>query len=181
MKKLVCVVALLAVSACAAQPPPPQPEFRTVATVKDIMDSMIDTNADVPWASVATIIDAKGVEYKQPRTDAEWAEVKRSAVQIAESTNLLLVPGRHVAKPGEQAADPTVELAPEEIERLINSDPASWITLAHGLHDEAAAALQAIEVKDAKALMSAGENLDIACENCHLKYWYPNDPQVGQR
>ncbi len=29
--------------------------------------------------------------------------------------------------------------------------------------------------------MSAGESIDAACENCHLKYWYPNDTQVGQK
>ncbi len=154
MKRLASVVALgvplLCLSCAAAPPPPPQPELRPIATVKDIMDSMIDGNADVLWASVATIINVKGVENKQPRTDAEWTEVKRSAVQIVEATNLLLVPGRHVAKPGEKAVDPKVELAPEEIEKLIGSDRTAWTSLTHGLHDQAAAALQAIEVKDAR-------------------------------
>ena len=32
---------------------------------------------------------------------------------------------------------------------------------------------QAIDAKDAMALSASGEGLDIACENCHLKYWYP--------
>jgi len=27
-------------------------------------------------------------------------------------------------------------------------------------------------------LLDAGETIDTACENCHLKYWYPLDQQA---
>jgi hypothetical protein len=33
-------------------------------------------------------------------------------------------------------------------------------------------ALQAIEAKDKDKLLEAGDAIDRACENCHLKYWY---------
>src|SRR5262245_10229802 len=127
----------------------PQAEYRTTATVKDIMDSMVDPGADNIWDSVETVVSAKGVEEKAPHTDEEWKEVRRHAIMLMEATNLLQIPGRHVAKPGEKAEDPKVELAPEQIEDMINKDRAAWIKYAHGLHDATMEAFKAIEEKDA--------------------------------
>src|SRR5678810_280997 len=97
----------------------PQAEYRTNATIKDIMDSMVDPGADYIWDAVETVVSAKGVEEKMPRTDEEWKEVRRHAIMLLEATNALQIPGRHVAKPGEKADDPKVELAPEQIEEKI--------------------------------------------------------------
>jgi hypothetical protein len=60
----------------------PQAEYRTTATIKDIMDSMVDPGADFIWESVATIISAKGVEDRAPHTDEEWKEVRRRAIRV---------------------------------------------------------------------------------------------------
>jgi signal transduction histidine kinase len=92
-----------------------------------------------------------------------------------EASDLILIPGRHVAAPGEKEQDPNVNLAPEKIEALINSDRASWVKMAHDLHDSVLPALKAIDAKDAQALSDAGAGIDKACEDCHLKYWYPKD------
>jgi hypothetical protein len=143
--------------------------------VKDIMDSLVDPSADTLWDSVETIISAAGIEEKAPHTDEEWLNLRRNAVRLVEATNLLLMPGRHVARPGEKAEAPDVELGPEDIEKRINADRAQWVTLAHGLHDEALRALQAIDAKNVPNLFDAGDKLDGACERCHLKYWYPPD------
>jgi hypothetical protein len=169
---------IAAAAACRQASPPPPPAspsaFRPTATVKDIMDSMVDVSADVLWESVATIVNAKGVEDRQPRTDEEWAAVRRSAVTLVEATNLLLI-DRPTAKPGEKAEDPGVELAPEQIDSLRKSDPTAWAMYAHGLYDAALPALQAIDKKDVQGLQDAGANIDNACEQCHLHYWYPNE------
>src|SRR5580693_1119823 len=71
------------------QPPPPPSSFQPEATIKDIMDSMVDPSADVLWESVATIVSAAGIEERQPRTDDEWKTVHRNAVILVEATNLL--------------------------------------------------------------------------------------------
>ena len=170
-RRLVAGLALVAAAfgGCRSR----EPDFRPTSTIKDIMDSMVDPSADVIWESVATIITIDGTEEKAPRTDDEWKAVRRGAIRIIEATNLLLIPGRHVAQPGEKAENENIELAPEEIEARLNQDRASWITLAHGLHDAGMTVLHAIDAKDAPALSDAGEGLDRACENCHLKYWYP--------
>jgi hypothetical protein len=150
-----------------------QPQFRLNATIKDIMDALVDPSADYIWDAVATTITAKGREEKYPRTDEEWKEVRRRAIQLMEGANLLLIPGRHVARPGEKADDPRVALPPDRIEALINEDRASFSKLADALYDSVLPALEAIEAKDKDRLLDAGDAIDRACENCHVKYWYP--------
>jgi hypothetical protein len=155
--------------------PQAQAEYRTTATVKDIMDSMVDPGSDYIWDAVETVVSAKGVEEKAPHTDEEWKEVRRHAIMLLEATNLLQIPGRHVAKAGEKADDPKVELAPDQIEEKIAKDRAKWIGYAHGLHDATMEAFKAIEAKDSEGLLNAGDGIDNACEKCHLEYWYPNE------
>jgi hypothetical protein len=142
------------------------------------MDSIVDPSADEVWGAVAVTVDATGTHVKQPRSDAEWAEVRRSAIRLVEAPNLLVVPGRHVARQGEKADDPQVELGPEEIEKRINQDRPAFIKLAQGLQDAASKALKAIDDKNVQALTDVGGDIDTACENCHVTYWYPQQKQV---
>src|SRR5215467_3034793 len=108
----------------------PQAEYRPTATIKDIMDSMVDPGSDYIWDAVETTVSAKGIEEKAPHTDEEWKQVRNHAIMLLEATNLLQMPGRHVAGPGEKANDPKVELAPEQIEDMINKDRRDWNTYA---------------------------------------------------
>jgi len=171
-------VTVFVVVACNRTPPPPSSSFRPTSTIKDIMDSLVDPSADFLWDSVSTIVSAAGTEERQPKTPEEWANVRRRAIALIEATNLLLMEGRHVAKPGEKAENEEVELGPEEIEKLINEDRASWIKNTHALNDATMIALKAIDAKNAAGLLDAGEGIDTACENCHLKYWYPLSKQA---
>lgn len=174
---------LVALGSCSNRQPSqqaqavPPPDYKLTATIKDIMDSVVDPNADYIWESVATTVSARGIEEKAPRTDEEWKEVRRHAIALMEATNLLIMPGRHVAKPGEKAEDPKVELGPEQIEELINSDRQSFQMFAHGLRESVVPVLDAIDRKDSEALLNTGDGIDQACEKCHLKYWYPNEAQ----
>jgi hypothetical protein len=151
----------------------PQPTFRPTATIKDIMDSIVDPSADGLWESVATIVSAAGTEERRPRTDEDWATVRNHAVRLVEASNLLLIEGRRVAADTHKSEFPGIELEPAQIQELIDKDRATWVKLAGALHDAAMPALKAIEAKNAEGLLDAGEGIDVACENCHLKYWYP--------
>jgi len=135
MRRFVCLLSLGAslflVGAC--QGPQPQSDYRPTATIKDIMDSIVDPSADALWHSVATVSSATGIEDRQPRTAEEWANVRRDAIRLVEASNLLVLEGRHVARPGEKAENSGVELEPQKIEKLINDDRHAFIELAHGL------------------------------------------------
>jgi hypothetical protein len=181
--KISLITVLFALAGCtseqpkqdAQKPADPQPEYRLTATVKDIMDALVDPGSDYIWDSVETTVSAKGVEEKAPKTDEDWKQVRNHAIMLLEATNLLQMPGRHVAKSGEKADDPKVELGPEQIETLINNDRAAWIKYAHGLHDATMKTLEAAEAKDKDKLLEVGNDIDEACEKCHLQYWYPNE------
>ena len=152
-----------------------QPEYRLTATIKDIMDSIVDPSADAIWGSVETVVSAKGVEEKQPHTDEEWKEVRRKAIALLEATNLLQMPGRKVAKPGEKADDPKVELGPDQIQALIDKDRGAFNKFAQALHDATMESFKAIDAKDAEGVLNTGDKIDTACENCHKMYWYPDE------
>ena len=171
---LSCV--LLFASACTGRTP--EPLLQSPSTIKDIMDSMVDPSADFIFDSVAQIADEHGITEKAPHTDEEWKEVRRRAVQLLEAPNLLVMPGRKAALPGDRSQNPKIELQPEEIQKLIDGDHAAFAARALVLQDAAASALRAIDAKNAKGLFDAAGELDKACENCHLHYWYPNDERA---
>jgi hypothetical protein len=170
----VCVAFLLG-TGCKSQEPPKESEYKLTSPVRQIMGSMVMPNADVLWSAVSSNVTDKGIEEKAPKTEEEWKTVRSSAVTIMEASDLILIPGRHVASPGEKEQDANVNLAPEKIEALINADRASWVKMAHDMHDSVLPALKAIDAKDATALSDAGAGIDKACEDCHLKYWYPKE------
>ena len=161
-----------AAPAAAAAPPP---EYVPTATVKDLMQSVVDPNADVVWLAVTTVQSAKGTLETRPKNDEEWTKVRHGAIALTEASNLLMVPGRHVARPGEKSDTPGVELEPSEMEALITKDLGAWRKRAHGLHEAGVAALEAIDAKDADKLFEVGEKIERACEGCHSQYWYPNE------
>jgi hypothetical protein len=165
-------LSLLLIGACQKQPP--EPEYEVTATVKDIMDAMVDPIADVLWESVATIVTPAGTEERAPKSDEDWARVRRGAITLVEATNLLRMPGRRIARPGEKSENPNIELEPEEMQALVDKDRKAWNEHAHRLHAAAEVALRAIDAKNVPGLLDAGEKIDDACESCHLKYWYPN-------
>ena len=171
-----CVAAVLC-SGCQKQEPPKESEYKLTSPVREIMRSMVMPSADVVWNSVSSAVTEKGVVDKVPSTAEEWKTVRDSAITIMEATDLILMPGRRMAAPGEKEQDPNVNLSPEQIEARINQDRANWVKFAHDLHDAVLPVLKAIDAKDSKALSDAGAGIDTACENCHLKYWYPKDAE----
>jgi hypothetical protein len=139
------------------------------------MQSVVDPSADVVWLSVTTVQSAKGTVETAPHTDEEWTKVRHGAIALTEAANLLMVPGRHVARPGEKSETPGVELEPSEMEVLITKDLNAWHKRAKALHEAGLAALQAIDAKDAQKVFEVGEQIERACEGCHSQYWYPNE------
>ena len=143
--------AAVVAGSCQSKPPEPaapvadQPPYTTTATVKDIMVHIIDPAGDMVWDSVATVIDKGGIHETAPKTDEEWFKVRSGLIQMIEGSNLLMIPGRKVARPGEKSETPGVELEPSEMDELIAKDRAAWYKRAKALHDIATSVLPIVE------------------------------------
>jgi hypothetical protein len=181
-KVLMAMAIAGALAACGKAEPPaaviPATQadpIKLTAGVQDIMKDMIDPAADFLWASVSTTETAEGVEEKQPRTDEEWAEVRKQAIILAESANLILMEGRHVAREGKQLEDHGTpgNLTAEESEQAIAADRATYEGFGQALRDVGVAFLEAAERRNPQGILDAGETMDQVCEGCHLKFWYP--------
>jgi hypothetical protein len=178
---LFVVCAAVAVGSCQSNQPAPaapavdQPPYTTTATVKDIMLHIIDPAGDMVWDSVATVIDKGGIHETMPKTDEDWFKVRSGLIMMIEGSNLLMIPGRKVARPGEKSETPGVELEPSEMDELIAKDRKAWYDRAKALHDIAQSVLEVVDKRDAQKLFDVGEDIDKACENCHRQYWYPNE------
>ena len=175
------LIASSLVTACTKAPPPAQaPVLLRLATIKDIMDSMVNPSGDFVFESVQEIADEHGITEKAPKTDAEWESVRRHLFVLLEAPNLLTMEGRQVARPEDRSRNPEVENQPEEVQKLVDADRQSFIRRARRLQDAAALAMKAVDAKDKNALFHAIEGIDKACENCHLHYWYPNDKRARE-
>ena len=172
---MLAAVALLAgCSKPAPEPPPPAaPPYNPVASIREVMNSVIDPNVDVVWNAVKTDIDhGKQIEHA-PANDEEWAAVRHSAMTVAEGANLLMMPGRAVAPQGAGSLAPGIELAPDQVRALIDKSPGGWNQFARALQDSLQPAIAAIDKKDPQALFEAGDKIDEVCESCHQVFWYP--------
>ena len=198
------VAALLTSAVVAQQPAPTKPAapakpapaaatapraqsgstYRMVNSIQDIMEGVIAPAADTLFDAVATDITAAGVTEKRPRTDDDWEKVEAAAIALVEGPNMIKMPGRPVARPGEptKSEGPDApELTAEEIQAKINANRALFIKYANELQDQAVKALNIVRKKDAEGLFNIGEDIDQACEACHLEYWYPNDKTARQQ
>jgi len=124
-------------TAATAMPP--------VASVKQIMAGIVMPAAYAVFDSVSTIVDAKGVQENQPRTDEEWARVGASAAALIESANMLLIGNRAV-------------------------DQGDWVEMAKAMADAGQIALKATADKKPEGILEAGEAINQTCDNCHQKY-----------
>jgi hypothetical protein len=128
------IAALILIGTFAFAQTPSQTAAPT-ATIKQIMLDLIHPAANdiLLFISRGTASDAK-----------EWAVVRRGALTLAESGNLLM---SHT-----------------------NSREGDWAKDAKLLTDAGMAAYQAAQAKDAKALAALADSLDASCTTCHKQY-----------
>ena len=121
-----CVLLLLAPSAFAQES----------ATMKQLMVDLIHpaSNDILLFVNRGSVTDEK-----------DWAAVRRSAVTLAETANLLMARGRA-------------------------RDQGDWLKDAKALADVGATAYKAAQEKDSKALAALAEPLDASCTACHKQY-----------
>ena len=187
------VAAVLMVGCSSSQPATPAPttpaaqplwgDMKSVVSVKELMHDLIDPLSD-------NIFDAVGAEWshdqrveRSPKTDADWDKMRIGAVAMAEASYLLKVP-RPFAPPGDDnnsgGAD-AMELSPAQIAAKREKDPVLWDAKIEALRNVGLQVLDIVKRKDVNELWDAAENLDSACENCHLEYWYPGQTALLEK
>lgn len=137
-------VASVMLTGCGSEPQ--ELPFRPVASVSQLMSTMIDPSADVVWDAVGTIVTPDGVEHWEPETDDEWAAVLSGAMTLTESANLLMI--------GDRARDQD-----------------TWMRMAQGMVTAGQLAVEAAENQDVEAIYEVGEAVYNSCDNCHNLYW----------
>lgn len=147
-------------------------EFNTSATIREVMNTLIDPNADAIWNAVRFEMDADGEREVFPVTDEEWEVHRRQAIAMIEGANSLMIPGRRVAAPGATTDFPEYEFMPEEVEEKLREDRQSWIGFAQGFQTSVLDVIDAIDARDVDRLSETAGLVDAQCESCHSQYWY---------
>lgn len=106
------------------------------ATMRQLMLDLIH-----PASNDIVLFVNRGV----PKSDVEWANVRRSAIVLAESGTLLTM-------------------------RTRARDQGEWMKDAKMLADVGRAAYQASQGKDFNALAALTDSLDASCTACHKQY-----------
>jgi len=175
-------------AACSSSKSTPAPhaapelwgELKPVVSVKELMRDMLDPASDYVFEPVKTVVTKNVVEETVPKTDKDWEKIRIGAVTLAEGVYLLKIP-RPFAPPGDEnnsTGKDSTELSPAQIKAKLEADPVLWNAKIEALRNVGLQVLEIVKRKDVKELWDAGENLDQACESCHLIYWYPGDKDL---
>jgi hypothetical protein len=144
MRKLVLSLAMFAaVAGCSRSPQPPP--FKTVVETKDLMEFVMERQADIVWGATGAIITAEGVEERKPKTEDDWIAVKAAAINLTETGNLLMIAPR--AQDGDR-----------------------WMDSAQKMMVQGQRMIAAIDRKDTKEMFDVGSDLYDTCTNCHMHY-----------
>jgi hypothetical protein len=157
--------------------------MKPVVSVKELMRDMIDPASDYVFNAIGSVSNKKGTVETAPTTEADWDKIRWGGVMLAEGAYLLKVP-RPFAPPGDEnnstGPDPE-ELSPAQIKAKLERDPVLWNAKIEALRNVGLQVLDIVKRKEAKELWDASDNLDQACEACHLEYWYPNERAYLQK
>src|SRR3954453_3418606 len=131
---------LLFGTAAAAQSP------QAVGTMSDLMVKIIYPASDAIFY----------ITTRTPTSDAEWTELQGKALAVAESANLLMMPGRA-------------------------RDQERWMADAKLMLDAGRTAYRAARAKDVAGLEAVNDALYESCTSCHQHYrpGYGRRPAAG--
>jgi len=132
MKKTAGVLLVCAVAAAVMAQESP---YQAVGSMSQLMINIIYPTSNAIFYVV------RGA----PKNQLEWNEMANNALTLAESGNLLMMPGR-------------------------SRDNDKWVADAKLLVDVGAAAYKAAQAKDTDALVALSDQLNTACVQCHMDY-----------
>lgn len=127
---------------------------RPVLDDHQFMAWVLEPASDVIWDSAGAIITLAGEESLAPVDQAGWDRVRNAAAVVAESGNLLLLPGR--------------------------SKGADWDEFSRAMTRMGERAMAAAQAQDADAVFEVGGQLYNVCVACHQVYFRPEQEAAGQ-
>jgi hypothetical protein len=145
-----------------AQTPSPDPALEVRADLNQLMRGVLYPAANVVFFPQAeNPADVKPIPGNDPSmatdplmsTFGGWQAVENAALALAESANLLLIPGRVCANG-----------TPAPIK-----DPA-WTTFVQQVRDASLLAYKAAQAKDQEKMITVAESLSASCNGCHRKW-----------
>ena len=150
-------------------------QFAVTASFQELMDAEMDATSEKIWNAVSIVNDASGLHEKAPSTPDEWQELRRQAIRLAETSNLLMIAGRHVAGPNVKTTVKSMEpLDVAAIEKRLAANPAAHASFAQTARTVALQLVDAIDRRDIQKVSDLGGSLDEVCEACHKTFWYPD-------
>jgi len=132
---LVCAVLFVIAVQLEAQDGAPANNLKVVGTMSELMIRVIYPSSDAVFY-IAT---------RTPETEVQWGELQGQTLMLAESANLLMMPGH--ARDQEQ-----------------------WMADAKLMRDAGTAAFKAAKAKDVAALEAVNDQLYQSCTTCHMHY-----------
>lgn len=140
-----CLLILIAsLAGCSEPAETTAVKFAPTGSVLDFMNWHLEPVSDVLWDSAGYVVTEAGEVDLQPTTQEGWDSVRNAATVVAESGNLLMMPGY--------------------------AQDSDWMEYARGLTTAGLKARDAAEAKDADALFQAGAQLYSVCLACHNRY-----------
>jgi len=158
-------------------------DLKPVVSVKELMRDMLDPASDFIFDAVKVEFTKAGTFEHSPKTDEDWEKIRFGAVTLAEGVYLLKIP-RPFAPPDDEnnsTGPDATELSPAQIKAKLEADPVLWNAKIEALRNVGLEVLEIVKKKKADELWEAGDNLDKACETCHVQYWYPGDKALLEK
>lgn len=158
-------------------------DMKPVVSVKELMRDLLDPLADNLFNAISSVETDKGVVETVPKTDEDWDKIRIGATAMVEGAYLLRV-RRPFAPDGDMnnsdGPEP-MELSPTQIQEKVDKDTVLWLAKIEALRNVGLQALDVVKRRNTQELWDVSNNLDEACENCHLEYWYPSQKALLDR
>ncbi len=119
--------------------------FDTRLSMAELMTMVIEPAADSLWDNAGWVESAAGYEELYPTTDEGWDYVLAQSAVVAESGNLLALPGRAL-------------------------DNDAWMIYSEGIVEAGNMAMDAARRRHEEDFFQAGAQLYSVCRACHQTY-----------
>lgn len=175
-RQFTAIPALLAaamLAGCQTTPPAPAVAVKVVDT-REAMVAGINPAAIAIWDITNAAMDDSGEFDAALVDDAAWADIAEAAKSLEFYSHLMAQADELRAGGPEITGNevPPGVATREEIQAMIDSDPAGYRAMSTAMGMQATALAAAAQAHDGAAVSDLVNRMDAACQTCHVRYWY---------